>query len=224
MVAIGILVMMMVITGAVLGNALELRSVLDERDASTRAARAALGTIRRDLQLAYLTEQQQAAFSYQTVFVGLDSATDSLFFATRAHQRLYRDTRESDQAEISLWAERPRSGDSLGYTLYRRESARVDEVPDEGGRVFPIANNVRSFELRFLDGTQDEWVAEWDSRSPDYANRLPRAVEVGLVLIGVDPSDSSRTVDLPFFTTVLLSYADPLPRLDTPLLTQPVTP
>lgn len=214
MVAIAILLLMMVMTTAVLANALTVRQILEDRDTTTRSARVALGTIRRQLQLAYLTELQSANFSYQTVFVGIDGSTDSLYFATRGHQRLYRDSRESDQAEVTLWAEPGRGSDSRGYVLYHRESARVDEEPDEDGRVLPLATHVRSFELRFLDGQQDEWRDEWDSRSPDYANRLPRAVQVGLVLIGVDPANPERTVDLPFFTTVLLAYADPLPRLD----------
>lgn len=213
MVAMAILLIMVATTGAVLANALEIRKVLEDRDSTTRAARVALGTIRRNLQLAYLTDQVSPTFTYQTVFVGLDGRTDSIFYATRAHQRLYRDSRESDAAEISLWAETSRAS-RRGYTLYQRESQRVDEEPDEGGRVLPLAHQVRTFELRYLDGTQDVWREEWDTRSVDQANRLPRAVQIGLVLVGVDPADSERTIDLPFFTTVLLEYADPLPRGD----------
>src|SRR5690606_20984540 len=122
-------------------------------------------------------------------------------------------TRESDQSEITLWTERSNDG-SRGYTLYHRESARVDEEPAEDGVVYPLAMNVRSFELRYLDPATDEWVEEWDSRSPDYANRLPRAVQVGLVHIGADPVVATRAVDAPFFTAVLLQYAPPRPRQD----------
>ena len=35
---------------------------------------------------------------------------------------------------------------------------------------------------------------------------LPRAVTIGLVLIGTDPEDEERTIDLPFLTTVVLEY------------------
>ena len=219
-VSIAILLVMSVSVAAVFGSGVELRTILSDRDTSTRAARVALSTIRRELQLAYLTDQTQAIEHYQTVFVGLDGSTDTLFFATRGHERLYRNTRESDQAEITLWTESAR-GDTRGYTLYHREAARVDEEPGEGGVVFPLAMNVRSFELRYLDGVTDEWQQEWDSRSPDDAQRLPRAVQVGLVLIGIDPMDSKRTVELPFFTTVLLQYAGVLPRQGQSLMPTP---
>lgn len=216
-VSIAILLVMSVSVAAVLGSGIELRTILQDRDEATRAARVALSKIRRQLQLAYLTDQTTAINYYQTVFVGIDGGTDTLFFATRGHERLYRDTRESDQAEVTLWAEPARNG-SRGYTLYHRESQRVDEEPGLGGVVYPLAHNVRSFEFRYLDSVTDEWVEEWDTRSVDYANRLPRAVQVGLVLIGKDPADPERTVDLPFFTTVLLQYADPLPRQGQSLL------
>jgi general secretion pathway protein J len=210
MVAIAIMLITTVLSTAVIANSLELRQILEDRDATTRAARVAMSTLSRDVELAYLT--RTPGTWYQTVFVGLDGSTDALYLTTRSHQRLYRDSRESDQAEITIWAEPSR--DARGYTLYRRESAPVDERPDEGGAVYPIAHGVRSFELRYLDGQTDEWRTEWDTRGVDTPNRLPRAVQIGLVLIGVDPEDSSRTVDIPFFTTVLLTYADPLPRED----------
>jgi general secretion pathway protein J len=219
-VSISILLVMSVSVGAVFGSGIELRTILEDRDVSTRAARAALSTIRRELQLAYLTDQNQSLEFYQTVFVGLDGSTDTLYFATRGHQRLYRDARESDQSEVTLWTESARDG-SRGYTLYHRESSRVDGEPGEGGTVYPLAMNVRSFELRYLDGVTDEWQTEWDSRGADFANRLPRAVQIGLVLIGIDPQDDTRTVDIPFFTTVLLQYADPLPRQGMSLAVPP---
>ena len=220
LVSISILIVMSVSVAGVFGSGIELRSILEDRDVSTRAARVALSTIRRELQLAYLTDQLQAIEFYQTVFVAEDNSPDTLWFATRAHERLYRDTRESDQSEITLWAESSRDG-TRGYTLYHRESPRVDDEPGRGGRVYPLAMNVRSFELRFLDSQTDEWQPEWDTRSVDFANRLPRAVQVGLVLIGVDPQDPERTVDLSFFTTVMLQYANPLPRQGQSLLPTP---
>ena len=75
----------------------------------------------------------------------------------------------------------------------------------------PLAYNVRNFDLRYLDGNTNEWVAQWDTRTVDQANRLPRAVQVGFVLI-LEESDGrrKRTVDVPLLTTVLLHYADPL--------------
>lgn len=211
LVAIAIIVVMGAVTYEVLASSVDMRDALASKDETTRSARVTLGRLRRELQLAYLTANTQAINTYETVFVGLDDNPDRLYFATLAHQRLYRDSRESDQTEITVWAEP--SGDEIGgYTLYHREAPRIDEEPGEGGVIYPLAYHVRTFNVRFLNGQTGEWVDEWDTRSVDTPNRLPRAVRIGLVLVDEDPDDPDRTIDIPFLTTIPLEYADPLPK------------
>jgi len=211
MVALSVIVVMMMMAVQAIDNAIQLRDLLEQRDQTTRAARVALGTIRRDVQVAFLTTHREAINTFQTVFVGKDDNPDTVWFASLAHQRLYRDSRESDETEITLWAE-PAPGQGRGYVLYHREAPRIDEKPDEGGTILPLAHDVRSFDLRYLDPQSDEWKTDWDTRSADTPNRLPRSVQVGLVLIGQDPEDKDRTVDLPYLTTIMLEYAEPYQR------------
>lgn len=206
MVSLFVIIVMMMMALQSIDNALELRDLLEAQDATTRGSRVATSKIRRDLQLAFLTSQTQAVNTFQTLFVGIDDSPDRVTFTSLSHQRLYRDTRESDQTEITIWAE-PAPGAGRGYVLYHRESSRIDEEPDEGGTILPLAHDVRSFELRYLDAQKDEWVEEWDSRASETLNRMPRAVQVGLVLIAPDPEDADRTIDVPFVTTVVLEYA-----------------
>jgi type II secretory pathway pseudopilin PulG len=211
MVAMAIIVVISLLSWQAVMSSVAIRDALTERDATTRAARVTFSKIRRDLQLAYLTKYPNAIETYETVFVGMDEDPDRLFFASLSHQRLYRDVRECDQTEITIWTEAgPKDG--RGYVLYHREAPRVDEEPAEDGSVYPLAYNVRSFRLRYLDSQTNEWVDEWDTRSPDTANRLPRSVQIGLILIGVHPDDPDRTVDIPFLTTVNLEYAPPLQK------------
>jgi prepilin-type N-terminal cleavage/methylation domain-containing protein len=159
--------------------------------------------------------------TYVTVFVGEDGDPDTLWFATLAHQRLYKNSRECDQAEVTVWGERARKGQGVGSVLYHRESPRIDGEPDEEGRIWPLAYNVRSFNLRYLDHITYEWYDEWDTRSSDTPYRLPRAVQIGLVLLAPDPDDEDRTVEMPYLTTVALSYAEPvLPKFGSDLLNQ----
>lgn len=211
MVAIALILVMSLSSWQVIASAIEVRKVLSERDATTRGARVALSMLRREIALAYLTPNVQAVNTYQTVFVGRDENPDRLYMASLSHRRLYRDSRECDQTEITAWTE-PSPERGQGYVLYHREAPRVDEEPDEDGVIYPLAYNVRSFDLRYLDPTINEWVEEWDSRSPDWANRLPRAVQIGLVLLTPDPEDEDRNLELPFLTTVRLEYAEPLQR------------
>ncbi len=217
MLAIFVLVVMSAMVFETLSNAIEMNQLLEQRDETTRAARVALSKLKREIQLAYLTPNRMAVNTYQTVFVGLDDNPDTLYMSSLAHQRLYMDSRECDQAEVTIWAEDAPEEFSRGDVLYHRESPRIDEEPDEDGPVLPLAYNVRTFNLRYLDPQLNEWRDEWDSRGADTPYRLPRAVEIGLVLIGPDPEDSDRTVDVPFLTTVLLHYGDRIVNPNDPL-------
>jgi general secretion pathway protein J len=212
MISIVIMVIMGAIVAESLRNSTEFNQVLSMRDATARTARTAMARIKRDLQLAYLTPNKAIIDRYQTVFVGQDDSPDSLFFSTLNHQRMYLNTRESDQAEITLWAEPAPKDISRGNVLYLRESSRIDQYPDEQGKVLPLAYNVRSFELKYLNQANNEWQDEWDTRSGDTPYYLPRAVQIGLVLIAASTEDDDDTEDVPFLTTVQIEYAPRLPQ------------
>ncbi len=216
LIAIFILVVMSAMVAETLSNAIEMNELLEQRDVTTRAARVAMSKLKREIQLAYLTPNRAAVNTYQTVFVGTDENPDTLHFASMSHQRLYMNSRECDQTELTIWVDDGPS-DMNGDVLYHREAPRIDEEPDEDGPVLPLAYNVRSFNLRYLDPTTVEWRDEWDTRSVDTPYRLPRAVEIGLVLIGPDPADPDRTVDVPFLTSSLLHYGDRLINANDPL-------
>lgn len=213
LVSIAIVVVMGGIGWASLEGAIELNQVLAEGDSTTRGARVALGRLRRELQLAYLTDNRANPDRYQTVFVGFDENPDRLYFATLAHQRLYRNSRESDQGEVTVWAEDGPREKGDGDILFHREAGRIDQYPDEGGRIYPLAYNVKEFNLRYLDGRDSEWADEWDTRGTDAPNILPRAVQIALVLLAPDPEDEDDTIEVPFLTTVLLQHAEPVQPL-----------
>lgn len=210
LVAIAVLLVMSTMSWEAVSASMQVNELLALGDQTQRTARSALAKLRRELQLAYLTPNREAVNTYQTTFVGLDDNPDQLFFATLAHQRLYRNSRESDQAEISVWTEPSPREQGDGHILYHRESPRIDEVPDEQGTILPLAYNVRTFNVRYLDNTLNEWVDEWDVRNAETPYRLPRAVQIGLVLLSPDPDDPKRTVENPFLTTVVVERG---PRL-----------
>ncbi len=215
MISIVIILIMGLIVAESLRNSIEFNQLLSLRDTTTRTARTALSRLKRDLQMAYLTPNVSGLTPerYRTVFVGLDDSPDTLYFASLNHQRMYLNTRESDQMEVTVWAEPAPRDKGYGSVLYMRESQRIDEEPAEDGKVLPLAYNVRSFELKYLDQQDGEWKEEWDTRSADTPYFLPRAVQIGLVLIASDPDDPEQTEDVPFLTTVVLDYAPRLPQL-----------
>ena len=118
MISVAILLIITTFTVLAMSNAVRLNGYMKSQD---NASRAVLTKLRHELQLAFLTEDLTTTETYRTVFVGEDQDPDVLYFATRAHQRLYRDARESDQAEITVWAERMPDVDGLegeGYVIY----------------------------------------------------------------------------------------------------------
>ena len=133
LVALGVMVIIAVLTWETVAGALMMRDYLEEEDELERSAKVALQRISRELSLAYLTENTAAVNTYRTVFIGQDNDdTDVVWFATRAHRRTYATALESDQAEITLWTE-PDPEISGRVVLLHRESPRVDEEPDRDG-------------------------------------------------------------------------------------------
>ena len=96
---------------------------------------------------------------------------------------------------------RPGRGHHLGRGGARRRSARatccttasrprIDQYPDEQGKIWPLAYNVRTLPAALPRpgerGVEDHGGTAARSDTP---YRLPRAVEIGLVLIAPDPED-----------------------------------
>ncbi len=209
-VSIAILAVIAALTWSAVAGSLSARDLLAEQDDVQRSARITLSRLSRELELAHMTSHTTAVNTYQTVFVGKDEEPiDELWFATMAHRRLYRNSAECDQAEISIWGEQ---AEDLGdyYVLMHRESQRIDEKPDEDGVILPLAYDVRRLDLRYLDPSDGEWLEEWDSTSPDQMGELPRAVRIALVVMGPDPEDEDELKEYTYATTVLLRFADEL--------------
>jgi general secretion pathway protein J len=195
-------------TFSALRGTFTMRDYMEREDATDRSARVALQKIARELRLAFLTDSAQAVNTYQTVFVGKnDGDLDTLWFATFAHRRMYHGTPEGDQTEITLWTDD--SDDDDTKILYHRESARIDEDPDSDGTILPLASGVVKFDLDFLNSTTGDWSEEWDSTGNE-RQKLPRAVQILLVLQGPHPDDEDETVDHTYLTTVILDMADPI--------------
>jgi prepilin-type N-terminal cleavage/methylation domain-containing protein len=190
-----------------LRSSFAMRDYMEQQDATDRSARVALQKIERELRLAFLTKNTTAVNTYKTVFVGKNNDDlDEMFFATFAHRRMYYGTPEGDQAEITIWTDDGPDGTKI---LYHRESGRIDEDSDSGGTILPLASGVVKFDLDFLNSQTGDWAEEWDSTGNEQ-QKLPRAVQILLVLQGPDPDDDERKVDHTYLTTVMLDMADPI--------------
>ena len=191
-----------------LRNSMTINSLFEKR---VSVVRNVAPMMRRQIQLAYLTANVEAINRYKTVFNGKNNDPDALIFTSQSHRRMYWNSRESDQAEISIWAE-PMPDGSEGYVVYHREAPWIDEEPDKGGVIQPLAYNVKSLDFRYLDGRINEWTEEWDSLKTETLNRLPRAVELSIVYLIPDPKQEGEWLERPQKTTVALQHAAPIVR------------
>ncbi len=207
-VALGVLVVMAGLAWETLGGALALRNYFEEEQQIERAGQVAMNRISRELSLAFLTENVTAVNTYQTVFVGRDNDDeDEIFFATKSHRRTMYGSRESDQTEITIWLEEDPENPGQSILLHR-EAQRIDNEPDRDGAILPLARAVSRFDLRYLDPTTNEWLEEWDTQGTTTPNRLPRAMQVVLVIAGPHPEDEDETLDRIHVRTVIIEMAD----------------
>ena len=209
-VSIAIMAVIGGITWMTMQSSLKLREILIHQDTVSRSARVSLDQLKREIKVAFLTSNTAAVNTYQTVFIGKDGGDeDQLWFNSLSHRRKYVKSRESDQAEITLWVEDGPRG--RGNVLMHRESGIVDHEPEKGGAIFPMLDHVKEFNLRYLDNKTNEWADEWDSTGQDTPNRLPRAVEVMIIVEHEDP-DSGKDVEETFLTTIILEMSGPLKK------------
>jgi general secretion pathway protein J len=142
------------------------------------AARLALTRLSREVSMAFLSDNYDTKRYRErlTVFVGRE---DELLFTTMAHQRLYRDVKESDQAVVAyrLDSDPESSGERA---LFRREKPRLDDEPDRGGHSDLVADHVSSFRIRYWDRRRNDWAREWTTKSVDHANELPTRIRFEL--------------------------------------------
>lgn len=148
--------------------------------------RQAIDRMSREISAAFMSAHvnylQPTQVTRQTAFIGSDNATsDRVDFTAFAHVRLRRDAHESDQCELSYFAASDRATGNLD--LVRRISTHIDADVTRGGTVQVLAENIDSFDIKYLDPATNEWVDSWDSTQPAaQLGRLPAQVWITLWL------------------------------------------
>jgi general secretion pathway protein J len=153
-----------------------------------REGRTAMARITRDLESAYVSQHVPIDLSIQAVKTGFKGTrgtpADRLDFNSFSNQRLDKDARESDQAEISYFGSPDPDRDGV-TDLARRISPQLDLDFDRGGRVDVLATDIDLFEVEYLDALTGQWTETWDTtQSTAQPDRLPLQVRVVLVLNG----------------------------------------
>jgi general secretion pathway protein J len=174
-----------------------------------------LQRIAYELSGAYISAHappDQNLVAVRTAFVGVrDTPAARIDFNSFSNRRFDKDSKQSDQAEISYFGS-PNPDGSGVLDLARRISPFLDLEPEHGGRVEVLATDIDLFELNYLDAQTGDWVEKWDStQSIGQHNLLPLQVRVLLVLNGGARTSAERSRQpLRFLTKVALAMRDPL--------------
>jgi general secretion pathway protein J len=215
LIAIAILAMIsMLIYGAFAGMKRSKEGIERIND-RYREGRLAMARLARELSSAYLSAHvpinEQIAVQ-KTLFVGKrGTPADRIDFTAFSHHRLDRDSKESDQAEISYFGSQdPDKSDVTD--LARRVSPRIDLDPQRGGRVDVLATDIDLFNLEYLDPLTGQWVETWDTtQATGQAGRLPLQVRILLVLNGGRRAAEDRSLQtIRLVSKVIIPIQNPL--------------
>ncbi len=188
LVAIAILALIAIVIYSAFAGMKRSKEGIERINDRHREGRLAMSRMVRELQSAFISMHQPippVMPVQKTIFKGTQgSPGDRLDFASFAHRRLVEDARETDQQEVSYYAESDSERSGV-VNLVRRVSSRLDMYPEKGGKIEILASDIDLFELQYLDPATGQWKDRWDTtQATEQVGRLPLQVRVVLVLNG----------------------------------------
>lgn len=208
--AVGILAMMATLTWGSIARTFDAYETVTSIDERYHNVRVAMNRMAKELSMAFLTNAAERDRGKEQMWKTIFKAEPGtpfykISFTAFAHYILRADSKESDQCEIGYFGA-PDEDDPRRMNLVRREDPRIDRDPDEGGRTYVLAENIKDFKLRFFDPNDDDWTDEWDTESSDHAGRLPSIVEITMVI------EDENGKDLTFMTKTRINLLRHLGR------------
>jgi general secretion pathway protein J len=209
MVAVAILAMVSVLTYGAFDGLSRGKKNLGRLNDRYHQGRSALARMTLELSSAFLSMHQpltEAQIRRLTIFAGSNgSPADRIDFTSFSHRRLVKDSRESDQNEISYFGS-PDPNVSGKVDLARREAATIDREPKRGGEVNVLVEDIELFEVKYFDATTGMWTETWDSsQATGQPGRLPFEVKLTLALKG-----GAEGKPITFTTKVAIPIQTPL--------------
>jgi len=182
-VAISVLAFISLAIGSAFSSTVRASDILESDAENARSVRVAFSRLCRELGSAFISDRYDIrryrdSHERPTNFVG---AKDKLLFTTFAHQRLYQDSKESDQmlVEYRLQSSKNHPGQK---DIVRRQKTILSGRIDEGGTESVFLEDVDQITFSYWDILKKEWVDEWDTRKPERKSLLPTRVKVAITL------------------------------------------
>lgn len=183
--AVSILAVMATLTWGSIARSFDAYETVTDIDKRYHNIRVAMNRMSKELSMAFLTSNRRHRGQermWQTIFKGEPGTPFAVInFTSFSHQILRADAKESDQCEIAYFGA-PDPDDPRKLNLVRREDPRIDREPEEGGRVYILAEDIKDFKLRFWNPKDEDWTDEWDTEDREFAGTLPPFVEITMII------------------------------------------
>jgi general secretion pathway protein J len=196
MVAVAITALMGTIVAMAFQTGFRAKEVVEGDAEHYRMVRVALNRMAREIGSAFVSDRYDPkrfrdANDRPTNFVG---ERDRLLFTTFAHQRLYTDSKESDQAVVEYFVETSTEKGARGrQDLKRRVNPNIGERMDRGGTTDVLFEGVKKLEFDYWDSERKEWDDEWDTRRNERKAFLPTRVRITVVALNENGKEARYT-------------------------------
>lgn len=184
MVAVAILAFIGLLTFGTFSRALMARDKAEQITDRYHQIRQAMLRMADEISMAFISTHRSCDDPRtRTIFaVQREAGGMRLDFTSFSHMKISADANESDQNELSFYVDDDPNNQGK-MALLRREQARIDDDPKEGGTVQVLAEGVTHLDFAFYDAKQDRWDDFWDTSRQDYRNRLPMFVTIRMTAL-----------------------------------------
>lgn len=196
MVAVAITALMGTIVAMAFQTGFKAKEVVEGDAERYRMVRVSLNRMAREIGSAFVSDRYDPkryrdANDRPTNFVG---ERDRLLFTTMSHQRLYTDSKESDQAVVEYFVENSTEKTARGrQDLKRRVNPNIGERMDRGGTTDVLFEGVKKVEFEYWDSERKEWDDEWDTRRTEQKAILPTRVRITVFALDENGKEARYT-------------------------------
>ena len=184
------------------------RAIQNEQERA-HTVRVALMRMSRELEMAYLSDNENTAITNRRTFFTASARADvdEVTFASFAHQRLRAGAAEGDSALISYYGA-PDPDDRRVLNLMRRETRRLQAEDPSSllGEAYILCPDVARVKFAFYDHRKKEWQTDWSTLDASGTPYLPAHVRITLTIVDDRGQEVSYSTDARIQVTENVSY------------------
>ena len=184
------------------------KTIQSEQDRA-HTVRVALTRMARELEMAYLSDNENTAITNRRTFFAASARADvdEVTFASFAHQRLRAGAAEGDSALISYYGA-PDPDNRRVLNLMRRETRRLQAEDPSSllGEAYILCPDVARVKFAFYDHRKKEWQTDWSTLDASGTPYLPAHIRITLTVVDDRGREVSYSTDARIQVTENISY------------------